>query len=226
MRVWEFGAAQRVDYFVANSRYMARRIGKYFRRDSTVIYPPVDTTHGYLSQDIGDYFLSLSRLIGPKHVDLLIKACNLFERRLVVVGTGHDEERLKGLAGPTIEFVGYVPGAALQDLYAHCRAVLFAADEDFGIAPVEVHSYGRPVVAYGHGGSLETVRVGDPSGRADTGVFFAEQTVDSVVAGILRFEQCEDNVDSADIQQHARQFDTSVFVTQMREFVDAALQKR
>jgi glycosyltransferase involved in cell wall biosynthesis len=118
-----------------------------------------------------------------------------------------------------------VPDAGIPELYARCRAFLFAADEDFGIAPVEAQSYGRPVIAYGYGGSLETVRVNDPHGRSDTGVFFADPTVKSVIDGIQRFEAKESSFIPTEIQQHARQFDISVFVDQMRQFIDNAMQK-
>ena len=225
IRAWEFRAAQKVDYFVANSRYISERVKKYFGRESTVIYPSVDTSRGYISDHHDNYFLTVGRLTAAKRVDLLIEACNLHKRRLLVVGTGPEEKRLKALAGPTVEFLGYVPDADLPALYANCRAFLFAADEDFGIAPVEVQCYGRPVVAYGHGGSLETVRVGDLDGRSDTGVFFAERTVESVVNGILRFEALESHFIPAEIQLHARQFDTSVFMDGMRQFIDDAIAK-
>jgi glycosyltransferase involved in cell wall biosynthesis len=226
LRAWEFAAAQRVDYFVANSSYISNRVQKYFRRASTVIYPPVDTSNGYISSHHDDYFLSVGRLMPAKRVDLLIGACNRHQRRLLIAGTGPDEKRLKALAGPTIEFLGFVPDADLPALYAKCRAFLFAADEDFGIAPVEAQSYGRPVIAYGYGGSLETVRVGDSDGRSDTGVFFAEPTVESLADGILRFEARESSFIPAEIQLHARQFDTSVFMDQMRQFVDSAMARK
>jgi glycosyltransferase involved in cell wall biosynthesis len=226
MRMWEFNAMQRVDHVASNSNYIASRVLKYFRRQSTVIYPPVNTSMGYLADQHGDYYLSLSRLNKDKRIDLAILACNRLKRRLLVVGGGREERELKSIAGPTVEFLGEMPDAELPALYAKCRAFLFAADEDFGIAPVEAQAFGRPVIAYGHGGSLETVRVSDPEGRSDTGVFFPGQTVGSVVAGILRFEAQEDKFIPAQIQQHARQFDTSVFVKKMREFVGAAIRGR
>lgn len=225
LRTWEFGAAQRVDHFIANSAYISRRVHKYFRRESTVIYPPVDTGQGYISKKPGDYFLSVGRLTAPKRVDLLIGACNLLKKRLLIVGTGKEEKKLKAMAGPTIEFLGYVPDEDLRQLYAECRAFLFAADEDFGIVPVEAQSYGRPVIAYGYGGSLETVRVGDSRGRSDTGVFFAERTVDAVIDGIRRFEATEGSFVPTKIQEHARSFDTTVFVDQMRHFINQVLVK-
>jgi glycosyltransferase involved in cell wall biosynthesis len=126
---------------------------------------------------------------------------------------------LKSIAGPTIEFLGRVPDGELDELYSHCRALLFAANEDFGIVPVEAQSFGRPVIAYGHGGLLETVRVDDPSGEPDTGMFFTEQTVESVIQGIQKFESREDSFMPQVIQDRSRMFDTSVFVEKMKVFV-------
>jgi len=221
VRQWDFQAAQRVDYYVAISHYIARRIKKYYRRNSIVIYPPVDTANGYIEPNpTRDYYLSVGRLTKTKRIDLLIGACNKLNRRLVVAGAGRDEKALKALAGPSIEFAGRVQSADLPALYANCRAFLFAPDEDFGIVPVEAQAYGRPVVAYGRGGALETVRVDDAQGRSDTGVFFEEQTVASVVQGLLRFEEREDQFNPVDIQLHAKQFDISGFVQRMRDFVE------
>jgi glycosyltransferase involved in cell wall biosynthesis len=220
LRLWDYSAAQRVDYFVANSRYIQDRIRKVYRRESTVIYPPVEIARGYISDQHEDFYLSVGRLSATKKLDLLIHACNRLGRRLVIAGTGVEEKRLKSIAGPTIEFRGRVPEAELAQLYAKCRAFLFAADEDFGIVPVEAQSYGRPVIAYGHGGVLETVKVNSNDGSSDTGLFFAQQTVDSVVDGILRFEAREDSFTPQEIQNHARQFDVSVFLETVRQFVD------
>ena len=223
MRMWEFNAMQRVDHVISNSNYIANRVFKYFRRQSTVIYPPVQTSMGFLSKEHGDYYFSLSRLDREKAIELLIHACNRLERRLLIGGRGPEEKRLRAIAGPTIEFLGRVPDEELPERFAQCRALLFAADEDFGIAPVEAQAFGRPVIAYGHGGSLETVRVGDPGGRSDTGVFFSEQTVEGVIDGIQRFEAREDSFIPAEIQEHARQFDKAVFVNRMRQFVETAI---
>lgn len=226
LRLWDFSAAQRVDYFVANSKYIQGRIKKVYRRDSTVIYPPVDTAKGYISDQHGDYYLSVGRLSATKKLDLLIHACNRMGRKLIIAGTGVEEKRLKSIAGPTIEFLGRVPDDELPHLYAKCRAFLFAADEDFGIVPVEAQSYGRPVIAYGHGGILETVRVNSCNGDSDTGVFFAEQTVDSVVEGIERFEAREHSFVAAEIQSHAQQFDISVFIKTVERFVNVVIAHR
>jgi len=225
IRLWEFCAVQRVDHLVCNSKYIAQRVSQYFRRESTVIYPPVDTAMGPLATTHQEYYLSVSRLDVDKGIDLLIYACNQLNRKLLIVGRGRTEKRLKTIAGPSIEFLGRVPDEELPALYANCRAFLFAADEDFGIAPVEAQAFGRPVIAYGRGGSLETVRVNDPQGLTDTGVFFCEQTVESVIDGILRFETMEATFVPAEIQEHARQFDRSVFVEKFRHFVDSAMRR-
>lgn len=220
VRTWEFSAMQRVDHVVSNSRYIAKRVQKYFRRQSSVIYPPVETSKGYISGRPGDYYLSLSRLDKDKRIDLAIQACNRLGRTLLIGGTGREEQRLKAMAGPTIQFLGRVPDADLPGLFANCRALLFAADEDFGIVPVEVQSYGRPVVAYGHGGSLETVRVGDLEGRSDTGVFFPEQSVESLVEAIETFEALEHGFIPREIRDHACSFDTTVFEKSFQRLVE------
>jgi glycosyltransferase involved in cell wall biosynthesis len=222
LRAFDFMAAQRVDHFVANSRYIAQRILKYYGRSSTVIYPPVDTSKGYLKLVHDDYYLSVGRLSPTKRVEILIGACNRLGRRLIVVGEGREEKRLKAISGPTIEFAGAVDDSNLNALYANCRALLFAANEDFGLVPVEAQSYGRPVIAYGHGGSLETIRVGDLNELPDTGVFFSAQTIASAMEGIKRFETAEGNFTPTAIREHACKFDTSIFVSKMTAFIEDA----
>jgi glycosyltransferase involved in cell wall biosynthesis len=218
LRVWDFNAAQRVDLFVANSRHIQQRIQKCYRRESTVIYPPVETARGYTKPSHDDYYLSVGRLSHTKRLDLLIEACNHLGRRLVIVGQGREEKRLQKMAGPTIDFRGRVSEEELPELYANCRAFLFAAEEDFGIVPVEAQSYGRPVLAYGRGGALETVKV-SPQHRASTGLYFSKQTVGSVVECILSFEEVEARFDPALIRAHAQQFDTAIFRAKMNDFV-------
>lgn len=216
LRQWDYLAAQRPDRLIANSKYINQRIRKYYHRNSDVIYPPVDTGKGYIAGRYDDYYLSVGRLAPAKRLDLLIEACNRLKRRLVIAGEGREDKRLKSIAGPTVEIIGRASDDCLRGLYAHCRALVFAADEDFGIVPVEAQSYGRPVIAYGHGGSLETVRVADCQGRSDTGVFFPRQTVESAVEGITEFELREDDFSPYDIRNHARKFDKSIFVRKMR----------
>jgi glycosyltransferase involved in cell wall biosynthesis len=225
-RLFEFSAIQRVDEVVANSIFIQKRIAKYFRRTSTVIYPPVDVERGFLGENHEDYYLYLGRLGRPKRINLIIEACNKLKRRLLISGVGPDEAELRSIAGPTIEFLGHVPDEQVGPLFASCRAFLFGAIEDFGMAPVEAQSYGRPVIAYGYGGSLETVRVDDPGGRPDTGVFFARQDVDSVVEAILRFELNENRFVPEEIQKHARQFDKQTFMDRFGGFVNSVLETK
>jgi glycosyltransferase involved in cell wall biosynthesis len=219
-----FLAAQRIDKFIANSEYIAKRIRKFYRRSSTVIYPPVNTEQGYLAKGSDSYYLSVGRLSHLKRLDLPILACNQLKRRLLVVGTGPDEKRLKKIAGPTIEFLGRVPDDELGRLYSRCRAFVFASDEDFGIVPVEAQSYGRPVIAFGHGGSLETV-IDSTTETPGTGVLFPEQNVASIRDAILYFESIQHRFRPELIQEHARQFSTANFVLKMSEFVDNAYSK-
>jgi len=220
LRQWDFLAAQRVDHFIANSAYIAQRIRTYYRRESTVIYPPVDTSPAYISKETADYYLSVGRLTHTKRLDLIVEACNRLGRLLVIAGSGKEERRLKAMAGPTVRFLGRVADQDLPALYARCRAFLFAADEDFGIAPVEAQSFGRPVIAYGHGGVLETVRGVDVD--HPTGIFFPEQTTESVIVGIRQFEEIEDQFVPSFIRTHSQKFDTTVFAAAIRRFVEEA----
>lgn len=230
-RNWDYSAAQRVDHFIATSKYVAGRIRKYYRRDSTIIYPPIDTSQSFLASQHEDYYLAVGRLVPYKRTDILIEACCKLGRKLVIVGDGPEIKRLKKNSGRNIEFLGEVDEGQLRDVYARCRALLFAADEDFGMVPLEVQSYGRPVIAFGKGGSLETV-VGDypPIHKEDareaagmTGIFFPEQTAHSLARAILFFESIEERFVPKQIQLHARRFDTSIFVSRMREYISGVL---
>jgi glycosyltransferase involved in cell wall biosynthesis len=223
MRMWDLASASRVDYFIANSNYIAGRIRKFYRRDSAVIHPPVDVAAGYLADRTEDYYLVVGRLVDYKRVDLAVEACNRLKRRLRVVGMGPQYRRLKKLAGPSIEFLGNLPEAQKNEQYARCRAVLFPAEEDFGIVPVEAHSFGRPVIAFGRGGALETVR--GPFAGEETidsscdGIFFAEQTADSLVDAMLVFEASQQAFSPAKIARSSVRFSTQRFKREMADFV-------
>lgn len=234
VRNWDYLAAQRVDHFIANSDYVARRIHKYYRRRSTIIHPPIDTSRSYLAPGHDDYYLAVGRLVPYKRTDVLIGACQKLGRKLVIVGDGPEMERLKKLAGKNVEFVGEAADEQLRDIYARCRALLFAADEDFGMVPLEAQSYGRPVIAYGKGGSLETVVGADgsavrqkaSSGELVTGIFFERQSADSLANAILAFEATEHLLVPEDIQSHARRFDTSVFVERLNNYIGSVRDNR
>jgi glycosyltransferase involved in cell wall biosynthesis len=194
MRLWDFSTAARVDHFVANSRYIAARIRKCYRRESTVIHPPANWAEGYIARKVDDYYLVVSRLVPYKRVDLAIEACNRLQRRLRIVGTGSEFKRLRKMAGSNVEFIGQLDENSLHESYANCRALLFPGEEDFGIVPVEAQSHGRPVIAYGRGGVLETVTgefVDDADAANCTGIFFLQPSPESLCEAILRFERVE-----------------------------------
>jgi glycosyltransferase involved in cell wall biosynthesis len=223
LRMWDLATASRVDHFVANSENVALRIRKHYRREAKVIYPPVDVSAGCVSNCVDDYYLVVSQLVEYKRVDLAIQACKRLGRPLRIIGDGEEYRRLRGLAGPTVQFLGYLPDEAVHENYAHCRALLFPGEEDFGMVPVEAHSFGRPVIAYGRGGALETVKGffvgGPPQPESATGVFFGEQSVQSLVEAIQVFESVEPQFSPAFIRAQAVSFDVSRFQKEMGEFV-------
>lgn len=216
LRTWDYNAAHsRVDHFVANSYNVAKRIRKYYNRASTVIHPPVRTERFTPTETPNsDYFLVVSRFLSYKRIDLAIQACNLLNVPLKVVGSGPDEKRLRGMAGAKTQFLGRLPDTDVIALMANCRAFLFPGEEDFGITPVEAMAAGRPVVAYGAGGALETVIPGE------TGLFFSEPTPESLAQSLREMDDFV--VDASRIRRHAEAFDTRLFQSKMRRFTDAA----
>lgn len=215
VRLWDEVTAGRVDSFIANSRVVMRRIQKRYKRNAAIINPPVNTqqyTPEYGGPK-GDYFLIVSRLIPYKRIDIVIDAFNALQLPLKVVGSGRQAEELMARAGKNIEFLGAVPDVELKRLYANCRAFLFPGQEDFGIAPLEAQASGRPVIAYGAGGALETVKPGV------TGEFFTEQTAAAVTNALRHFD--DGDYDPVVIRRHAENFDTEVFKRRISEFVQA-----
>ncbi len=208
-------AARRVTHFVANSRYVAERIQRVYGRTADVVHPPIDLHRSRLNPT-ADHYLAAGRLVPYKRTELMIRACQSLGRTLRVAGTGPEVEQLKRIAGPETTFLGELRTNALWDEYSRCRALLFAADEDFGMVPLEAQSCGRPVIAYGFGGSLETVR-GFENDPAPTGLFFPEQTPESMAEAILRFEAREGSFRPADAQAHAATFATPIFLAAMRQ---------
>jgi glycosyltransferase involved in cell wall biosynthesis len=210
LRLWDAASADRVDYFAANSRNVATRIRKHYRRDSEVIYPPVNVSAGRLAGKIEDFYLLVGQFVDYKRMDLAIAACNNLGRRLHVVGEGEQYGRLRGLAGPSIHFCGPLSDGDLREQYAHCRALLFPGEEDFGIVPVEALSFGRPVIAFGRGGVTETVRGIDVRSsnfpEDSSGIFFLEQSVDSLVDAIKAFEKVEHQFRPSRIREQALRF--------------------
>ena len=212
LRIWDFNAAQRVDNFIANSKAVQERIKKTYRRNSVVIYPPV-RCHEFLPSEIdGDYYLVVSRFVEYKRVDLAIKACNELGRKLILVGGGQEIKELKKLACKTVSFIENASDEQVKKLMSECKALLFPGEEDFGIVPVEAMSCGRPVIAFGKGGVLDTVIDGK------TGILFGEQTVESLKAAMEKFEAMV--FDKQEIREHALKFDESVFREKIKEFVE------
>ncbi|HXH83055.1 MAG TPA: glycosyltransferase [Candidatus Tectomicrobia bacterium] len=224
LRAWD-RRTDGVDDFVAISRHIADRIERVYGRAADVIHPPVDVDRFHPAAAIDDYYLVVSALVPYKRIDLAIAAAERLGRRLLVVGTGPEEARLRGLAGPHTRFLGWRSDAEVADLYARCRAVLFPALEDYGIVPLEAAAAGRPTIAFGRGGVLDTMVDLESGDGAPTAVFFAEQTVDAVVDAIERFEAAADRFEPAALRARARQFDRPVFAARVREYVDGRLRE-
>jgi glycosyltransferase involved in cell wall biosynthesis len=211
LRRWDYAAAQRVDHFIAISSEVQTRIRRYYGRDSTVIYPPVDICRFTPAARHDDYFLFVGRLAPYRRIDLAVRAFNELGLPLVIGGAGRDRTRLEAIAGSTITFLGYVPDADLPDLFARCRAYVLPAAEDFAIAPVQAMASGRPVIAFGAGGALDTVIPGQ------TGLYFSEPTPQALAAAVRQFDDMSFN--PAYIRRHAEQFDKSVFESKLGGYV-------
>ena len=214
VRLWDALAADRVDVFVAISRFVAQRIHKYYGRDAHVLYPPVACSTFHIEPSVTDRFLIVSRLLPYKRIDLAIEAFNTLKLPLDIVGTGPEEEHLRELAGPTIRIHSFLPDATIRKMYAQCRAFVFPQEEDFGITPLEAAASGRPVVAYAGGGALETVIDGE------TGVFFYEQTAEALAGAVE--ELLRRRFDPLRIRQHALRFDTKHFTVGFMQLVRQA----
>ena len=228
MRLWDFASAQRVNYFVANSHFIASRIRQLYGRDSVVIHPPVEITPDGGNTPPGEEYIAVGRLVDYKRFDLAVAACTALGRPLAIVGDGPERKKLEAMAGPTVKFLGRLSDMELRSRLASSRALLFPGEEDFGIVPVEAQSYGRPVIAYGAGGALETVR-GNFPGLAPvenpTGIFFYEQSTEAMCDAIRQFEEREKEFSPAFIREHSLQFDRGVFKQQMAQFVQSALRE-
>lgn len=223
-RQWDLATAARPDFFATNSETSARRIRKFYRREAAVIYGPVATSNFSAAEARGSFYLVVSRLVGYKRVDLAIEACNRLGRDLVIVGSGEEARALRRLAGPTVRFLGPCSDAEVRDHYGRCRALLFPGEEDQGVTPIEAQASGAPVIAFGRGGALETVRgwwPGQPWGEEPTGVFFAHQSVESLVAAMLAFEEHSEAFAADALRRQAQKFDVSRFYPEMAAYIAA-----
>lgn len=223
VRLWDVRTQYGVDEFLANSRFIARRIHRVYGREATVIYPPVDVDAFSLREAKDDFYLTASRMVPYKRMDLIVEAfAAMPDKQLVVIGNGPDFEKIRAKATPNIRLMGYQPFSVLRDHMQRAKAFVFAAEEDFGITPVEAQACGTPVIAFGKGGALETLRGLATVGSLPTGVFFSEQSVASIVDAVQRFESSQAQFVPAAIRQHAEQFSVVNFRDRYTRFVDDA----
>ncbi len=222
LRRWDRRTAAGVHHFVAISRFVADRIRRAYGRPAEVIYPPVDVARFRVEEGPGDFYLVVSALTPYKRVDLAVAAASRLGRRLVVVGSGPEEARLRSLAGPTVELLGWRDDAEIALLYSRCRALLFPTVEDFGITPLEAMASGRPVIALGQGGALETV-VGPGGGEPATGIFFERQSVEDLAEAIQRFESDSPRFEPKALRRRAEAFDRPLFKERIEQYLAARL---
>jgi glycosyltransferase involved in cell wall biosynthesis len=214
MRKWDLKSASNVDYFIANSNYVAERIKKIYNRSSHVIYPPVNTDYFQMHEQKEDFYLTIARMVSYKKVDLIVETFNQFpDKKLVVIGSGPDLSKIQKLANKNIEVLGYQTEEVLRNYLQKAKAFVFAADEDFGITSIEAQACGTPVLAYRKGGNLETVV------ENKTGLFFDEQTVQSLKDCILQFEKQTSHFSPLTIREHAEKFSEERFRRNIKEFI-------
>lgn len=220
IRTWDKIASDRPDFYIANSKNVARRIKKYYRLDSKVIYPPVDVSRFQIQKKHADFFLVVATLSPYKRVDLAVELCNKLGKRLVIIGDGSERPYLEQIAGPTIDFLGFQDDRVVTEYLSNCRAVIFPGEEDFGLVPVEALACGKPVLAFGKGGVTETVRAGK------TGEFFYEPTVDSLEDGLARLLNNEKNYDRELMRKTAAKFSKERFIREMKKVIEVSLHKK
>lgn len=220
LRIWDAHASSRVNVYVANSQYVGRRIQKLYGQESTVIYPPVGVEAFELCESKDDFYLTASRFVPYKKIDLIVEAFQQMpDKKLVVIGDGPDMDKIKSKAGSNVEILGYQNDTVLKGMLQKARAFLFAAVEDFGILPVEAQACGTPVIAYGRGGVLETVVEGK------TGLFYSEQTPEALTKAVQKFEKDQDKFVPQEIHAHVKPFSTARFQQEFKALVEEKYQQ-
>lgn len=214
LRLWDYCSAARVDHFITNSAYIAKRIQKVYRREATVIHPPVDVEHFACCTEKENFYLTASRFVPYKRIDLIVKAfAQMPDKKLVVIGDGPDEKKIKALVTANVELKGYLEKEALVTLMQKAKAFIFAAEEDFGIVPLEAQACGTPVIAYGRGGALETVIA------QKTGLFFEEQAPESIIDAVQRFESMPEKMKAENCRENALRFSAERFRREIMDYV-------
>ncbi|BBJ79842.1 TPA: glycosyltransferase family 4 protein [Klebsiella pneumoniae] len=218
IRLWDCRTANGVDHFIANSQFIARRIKKVYGRDADVIYPPVDVNRFELNFNKEDYFFTASRLVPYKRIDLIVEAFSeMPNRKLVVIGDGPEMQKIKSKAKTNIEILGYQPDSVMQEYMRNAKAFVFAAEEDFGIIPVEAQACGTPVIAFGKGGALETIR---PLGvDKPTGLFFQKQTVADIIEAVTNFDNNFESFNLHDCRNNAEKFSVERFNNEILNYI-------
>ena len=224
LRLWDYSTANRPDHYIAISKYVAERIRKIYNKESIVIYPPVDTKSFTISESTGDYYITCSRMVPYKKIDLIVEAFAKTDKRLIVIGEGPDYQKIKQLATKNIELLGFLEKNKVLNLIKKAKAFIFAAEEDFGIAPIEAQAAGVPVIAFGKGGILETVKGQFANeeiiGSAITGIFFEQQNIASLLNAVKYFEKNYAIFDKETIRQNAQKFSVERFEKEFRETVE------
>lgn len=216
VRLWDVRTAPNVDMFISISEFIAKRINKVYRRPSLVLYPPVDTFAFTVSEERSDFYMTASRMVPYKRIDLIVEAFSRMpDKRLIVIGDGPEMAKIRALAAPNVTIMGYQSFEVMRDHMRRARAFVFAAEEDFGIAPIEAQACGTPVIAYGRGGALETVRDGE------TGLFFEEQTPRSLMEAIFRFEDREAKFNPKTCRTNALRFSNERFDLEFKQAMNA-----
>nr|WP_314118467.1 glycosyltransferase family 4 protein [uncultured Campylobacter sp.] len=214
IRLWDASTANRVDHYVANSRYIARRIKKTYGKPSDIIYPPVDVDKFTLREAKEDFYLTASRMVPYKKIDLIVEAFSQTDKRLLVIGDGPDMAKIKSKAGKNVELLGFASDETMADLMGRAKAFVFAAEEDFGITPVEAQACGTPVICFGRGGARETVLDGE------SGLYFMEQNTKELLAAVAKFEQNYDKFEPVKIRENSLKFSRARFEAEIKSYVE------
>jgi glycosyltransferase involved in cell wall biosynthesis len=225
LRLWDTISANRVDYFIANSKHTARRIWRCYRRQAEVIYPPVNIERFRLREQKEDFYLTVSRLVSYKKVSLIVNAFNLMGKPLMVIGTGPELEQLRAIAQPNVQILGSQPNSVVEELMAAAKAFVYSACEDFGIALVEAQACGTPVIALGAGGALETVQDIRQYPQTGTGLLFSPQTEAALIEAVQTFETYQGQFDPVTVRSHALKFAPNIFQERYQSFVQQCIEQ-